>query len=101
MSTDSNRTDEGMGVGPFYDAHCHYQDARLSSWFSDPGETVEELGVRKAVVNGTAEVERCFQWLQIWDSFFCLDCILERDDAYEDAVSDRESNDEAWLARSV
>ena len=68
-----------MGVGPFYDAHCHYQDARLSSWFSDRGETVEELGVRKAVVNGTSpKIGKMFpKWLLNLDTlFFRLDCIL-------------------------
>tara|TARA_A100001037_G_C15050527_1_gene589895 strand:+ start:261 stop:1094 length:834 start_codon:yes stop_codon:yes gene_type:complete len=53
MPADSIRTDEQIELGPFYDAHCHYQDARMNSWFADYGETVEGFGIRKAVVNGT------------------------------------------------
>jgi len=40
-------------LGPYYDAHCHYQDRRLSSWFAERGSEVEGFGIRKAVVNGT------------------------------------------------
>jgi len=102
MSTDSNRTDEGMGVGPFYDAHCHYQDARLSSWFSDRGETVEELGVRKAVVNGTKPED----WKDVSKMASKFGYVIPSfglhpwfvDDAYEDAVSDLENRLDESLA---
>ena len=68
-----------MGLGPLYDAHCHYQDARLSSWFADHGEMVEELGIRKAVVNGTKpeDWKDVPKWRQTMDTLFpLLDCIL-------------------------
>lgn len=43
----------GERPGWLYDAHCHYQDSRLRSWFAERGQGREGLGIRKAVVNGT------------------------------------------------
>ncbi len=54
MSANIDKIGIEFQLGPFYDAHCHYQDGRLSAWFSEFGETVGDLGIRKAVVNGTS-----------------------------------------------
>jgi TatD DNase family protein len=40
---------------PVYDAHNHLQDQRLGSQFSAVVQSVEEIPVRKAVVNGSRE----------------------------------------------
>jgi TatD DNase family protein len=40
---------------PVYDAHNHLQDERLSSQFGSVVQSLEEIPVRKAVINGTRE----------------------------------------------
>lgn len=95
MPTSSIRIDKGMGLGPLYDAHCHYQDARLSSWFADHGEMVEELGIRKAVVNGTKPED----WKDVHKMALNYGCIIPSfglhpwfvDGAYGEALCDLEN----------
>jgi TatD DNase family protein len=53
MPANSPKIEIRAPLGPYYDAHCHYQDSRLSSWFAERGSEVEGFGIRKAVVNGT------------------------------------------------
>jgi len=102
MSTDSNRADEEMGLSPFYDAHCHYQDARLSSWFADRGETVQGLGICKAVVNGTKPED----WKDVSKMASEFGYVIPSyglhpwfvDGAYEDALGDLENRLDESLA---